>query len=239
MGSPLKSVVANSTAWTELSQFMPIPQLSVSDGDLLIVFLSPEGTFFLNRTDDPWYRATFLGAEYRYEDGIQHKIYLPEEEASPMACVQRYQYCDPNKKCGRLASAIDAMTSALSLFHMTLGDVWSGPKSLHMSDGMARRFMMFQATVYDDLEDLLSTLGPSSLLSIQHLRRSMMGWLPDNQWQLDVSNWFAIRMARMQDSFVNTARGPIDETVLPFTTRPAGEYQKAMCNSQVSNSSIA
>lgn len=230
------SRIANGTTWRKASHFVPIPQLSVSDADLLLVFLSPEGTFYLNRTDDPWYRGTVPGAFYQLNWGTKHQMYLPEEAASPMGCVQRFQYCNSSKKCGRLASSMDALASALPLFHLPPGYIWSGLNSSQMPDATARRFMMFQSTIHysHDLSLLLNTLGPSSLLSVQHLMQGSMGSLPDNQWQLDVSHWFAMRLASLQATFVNTARGPTDETVLPFTTTITDEIQVAMCNNQVS-----
>lgn len=239
VNSPLISRSANGTTWREESHFVPIPELSVSDADLLLVFLSPEGTVFLNRTDDPWYRGTVPGAFYQVNLGSKHIVYLPEEAASPMGCVQRFQYCNSSKECGRLASSVDALASAMPLFHLAQGHVWSGLNSSQMPDATAKRFMMFQSTIHHspDLLLLLTTLGPSSLLSIQHLMQGLMGSLPDNQWQLDVSHWFAMRLASLQANFVNTARGPTDETVLPFSTSITEEIQVEMCNNQVSNGS--
>lgn len=208
----------------------------MSDADLLLVFLAPEGIFFLNRTDDPWYRATVRGPHFDMQ-GAQHDLYEPDEAASPMACVQRFQYCDSNKQCGRLASFADAVESAGSLFHRNPGATWSLVESGYQPDAKRNRFEMFQFTAISAASffELLNTLGPSSLLSSQHMLQGIMGPLPNTQWQQDVSHWFAIRMASLQAAFLNSARGPSDEAVLPYVTRPRDQYQREMCKNQVRN----
>lgn len=234
MDSPLTSRVANGTTTTN-SNFIPIPQLFVSDADLLLVFLSPEGILFTNQTDDPWYNANVARGSYAI-NGVRRRFYTPDEAASPMGCVQRFQYCNSSKECGRLASFIDAAISALPVFHMTPGQAWSGVDQDDQKDATARRFEMFQATMNDAQDPwvLLNALGPSSLLSLQQLMQGFMGPLPDNQWQVDVSHWFAVHMASVQAAFVNIARGPI-EALRPYVTTPDNEYQREMCHNQVSN----
>lgn len=217
---------------------MAIPQLAVPDADLLVAFLSPEGISFMNETDDLWYRGVIPNSFFQFSAG-QRVVYMPDEAASPMGCLQRFQYCNSSKKCGNLASLLDSMTSALTVFHETPYEYWSG--DWNQPDATASRFDMFYAAVSSStsLFTLLNCLGPSSLLSSQHLNQGIMGPLPDNQWQLDVTHWFAMRMASLQASFVNTARGPTDEAVLPYvSTIGDNYYQRVMCNSQVSNSSV-
>lgn len=219
--------------------FAAIPELTVPDADLLIVFLSPEGVFFMNETDDLWYRGIVPNTLFYFAGG-ERVVYAPDEAASPLGCVQRFQYCDASKKCGSLASNVDALTSAMPLFHEDPRDFWSGPSSSGSSgepDAVRSRFDMFQATAVSSasLYTLLNCLGPSSLLSSQHLNQGLMGPLSQDQWQLDAAHWFAMRMASLQAAFVNTARGPNDDSVLPYMSTPGDDYyQQQMCNNQVS-----
>lgn len=233
------SRTANGTVWIDDGDFESIPQLTVPDADLLVTFLSSEGTIFLNRTDDPWYRATVPYKVLKFLGG-RSIVYTPDEAASPLGCALRYQYCNSSKKCGSLASFVDALSSAVSLFHENPSDLWSGSHASDRPDATARRFMMFQSIVRysSDFYDLLSSLGPSALLSIQHLSQGFMGPLPDNQWQLDVSHWFAIRLASLQAAFINTARGPADEALLPYFNTIGDDVQLEMCNNQVSKAFI-
>ncbi|KAL1855676.1 hypothetical protein Daus18300_011057 [Diaporthe australafricana] len=231
----LESIIANGTTDGRVGRgdFVAIPQLGLPDADLLVAFLSPEGIFFMNQTDDLWYRGIVPNGSLYFSTG-QRAVYMSDEAASPMGCLQRFQYCNSNKKCGSLASSADSLTSALPLFHQTPADFWSGESSQE-PDATASRFNMFQATLTSSttLFTLINCLGASSLLSSQRLNQGVMGPLPDNQWQLDVTHWFAIRMASLQAAFVNTARGPADEAVLPYLMTPGDdEYQRTMCNNQ-------
>ncbi|KAK2613403.1 hypothetical protein N8I77_000321 [Diaporthe amygdali] len=225
---------ANGTVWDDDSEFLPIPQLSVPDGDLTVAFLSGNGVLYLNQTVDPWYRGTNPSrvVHYRGLDG-NITLYGPEEAASPLGCVQRYQYCNALKECGSLASWHDALTSASTLFDQTPHDIeWSTETSPRLN-AVASRFYMFESILNSasDLSDFPNSLGSSSLLSAQQYTQGLMGPLADNQWQLDVSHWFAMRMASMQAAFVDTAHGPRDESLLPYMSK-ANKYQQTMCDNQ-------
>lgn len=216
---------------------MPIPQLTMSDADLLVVFLSPQGVSFVNQTDDPWYRGFVPRGTFNFpgDDGGQRPLYISDEAASPMGCVSRFQYCNSSKKCSNLASYTDTVTSALTLFHQTPREYWSG--NWNEPDATASRFDMFEVimTSFPSLSEFINTLGPSSLLSSQHLNQGVMGPLPDNQWQLDVIHWFEMLMASKQAAFVSNAHGTTDETVLPYLETTDNEDQLTMCDNQVSN----
>lgn len=238
MYSGLSSRTANGTVWKDRSDFVPIPQLTLSDADLIIVFLSSQGVIYLNQTNDPWYRG-IVPSTLQYSTG-QRTIYTPDEAASPLGCALRYQYCNSDMQCGSLASYADAIASASTLFHLMPGEIWSDAEPARKPDATNSRFRMFQGTVssISSLYEILVTLGSFSLLSSQHLSQGFMGPLPDNQWQLDVSHWFAMRMASLQAIFVSTARGLTDEALLPYKVTPNDGYQWEMCKSQVSNNSI-
>lgn len=239
MDSALRSSTANGTVWISRSDFEPIPQLTVSDADLLLVFLSPEGVFYFNRTEDPWYRATVPTSPATFLD-MEPVLYKPDEAASPLGCVQRYQYCDSSKHCGSLASHADALLSASTIFHSSPGDYWSDVDPSYRQDATNSRFLAFRSILRSslDLYALISALGPSCLLSSQHLGQGFMGPLPNNQWQLDVSHWFAMGMASLQAVFVNNARGPNDEALLPYVDKSSDEYHRTLCNNQVSRTFI-
>lgn len=231
MDSSLVSPVQNGTVWIDGSDFIPIPQLTLSDADLAVVFLSPEGVFFLNQTDDPWYHGIVPDRTFKFQ-GSHYTMYRPDEAASPMGCALRYQYCNSSKKCGSLASSIDAVLNASTLFHSNPGLIYEPG---HGPDATSSRFEMFGNTAFSEgsLPDIINTLGPSSLLSSQHFGDGFMGPLPDNQWQLDVSHWFAIHMASLQAAFVDAARGPTEALVPYFDTADDGP-QWEMCRNTVS-----
>lgn len=236
MYSSLKSVNLNETIWLQRSEFVPIPQLFIPDADLNLIFLSPDDNlFYFNPTNDPWYRGTLpLDQGFNTTSGPR-TVYFSDEAASPMGCAERYQYCDSNKNCGSLTNFADALYSAMALYDINLRPD-SGADANRGLAAEASRFQLFQASLASTgLQSLLTGLGPSSLLSLEHLFQGMMGPLPENQWQLDVTYWFEMILASLQATFVNTARGPTDEAVMPYVARPDNEYHWQICNNQVSN----
>lgn len=235
MNSALNVEFVNGTVCQENSSFIPIPQLLVPDADLLVVFLSGNGVVYLHQINDPWYRAANPSVLLHFR-GETRTGYTSEEAASPLGSVQRHQFCNSSKICGSLTSWADAVTGAPTLFHQTPKEFRSGVDASYIQDAVASRFAMFEATLKSasSISSLIANLGSFSLLSTQHFIGGHMGPLPDNQWQLDVSHWFAMRMAALQATFVNVAHGPRDESVLPYRNRP-NEYQRTLCDNQVSS----
>ena len=106
LASEISSPVINGTS-ADPSTFTPIDELLRSDGDLVLMFLSGNGVYFYEKSNDPWYRAT-------RDNG--NGIYQTDVAASPLGCVQQFQFCDGGSKCGTLASLVDAAADAAPLF---------------------------------------------------------------------------------------------------------------------------
>lgn len=91
--------------------------------------------------------------------------------------------------------------------------------------------ILSDVALYTDL--IVSTLGQDSLGSLKYLTNGLIGSLPDNQWQLDVEYWWAISLASLQATMVDTARGSTDPVLEPYTVRPYSSDIWTMCNNQV------
>jgi hypothetical protein len=106
--------------------FTPIDSIE-ADGDILMVFLSPNGVVFSQATDDEWYRANVSGGYVALPDSPDAQVYWLDEAASPMGCVKQWQWCNlglpQDHRCGPLASYYDAVYGAASLFNLTSKDL--------------------------------------------------------------------------------------------------------------------
>lgn len=64
--------------------------------------------------------------------------------------------------------------------------------------------------------------------------RAQLAQLPDNQWQIEVSNWFSVGLATFQAFLVEKATGPKNVVenggVITF---PVNEWEKAVCEMQM------
>ncbi|KAK8112236.1 uncharacterized protein PG998_008693 [Apiospora kogelbergensis] len=201
------------------SLFIPDPAIVRQDGDVKLIWLSGNGLFFIPQVDDPWYRATVhdgyvTGTNNHTEVRIDQ--YRPEEAASPLGCVEQYQWCrDPSRgQCGDLDGKLGAIYSAAAWFNLTSEDLDPFRPS-------------------GALEGVIDTLGPNSLASHFMVREGTAGNLAKNQWQLDVTRWWTILLAGFQASFVNTARGMANSTLKPHDNiQPSNEYDWNTCRNQ-------
>lgn len=160
-------------------------------------------------------------------------VYLPEEAASPLACVQKYQLCNAGKECSPLSGRIPTLIESALLFNLTAFDIINDTVP---DDPIASRFYWYYHVLFTmatDLDAILSNLGPKALLSQQSLLGSFMGPLPDDQWQLDVTHWWATRLAGIQAVFVNTVYDTGNAALDEFRVRPYNSYMQEMCNNQV------
>lgn len=231
--STLNSYPYNGTTLPGVSEFDPIPELFSDHGDLHLIFLEGNGLFFYAKNTDPWYRVTQLGPPIQMYNNSTQNVYIPEEPASPLACVEKYQFCNAGKECGPLSGKLNAIVESASLFNITALDMSNDPVP---DDPTGSRFYWYYHvlnTMAADIDVILENLGPKALLSQQSLLGGLMGPLPDDQWQLDVTHWWATRLASIQAAFVNTAYDTGNAALDEFRVRPYNSYMREMCNNQV------
>lgn len=198
-----------------------------------LIFLQGNGVYFYENTTDPWYRATQFGPGNILHNGSNpaQNVFQPEEAASPLACLEKYQFCNAHKECGSLSAFLNAVAQAAPLFNMTSYDLNNVP-----NDPVGSRFFWYFTALFGiamDLDEILKRFGPKTLQSQESLLGGVMGPLPDNQWQLDVTYWWATKLAGMQAAFVNTAYNTGNTSQYELITRPYNSHMQEMCNNQV------
>ncbi|KAG6357480.1 hypothetical protein INS49_013357 [Diaporthe citri] len=158
-------------------------------------------------------------------------IYRSDEAASPMGCIQQYQYCNAEHKCGELASFYDAMITAAPFLGTPL-DQLKG--YVNASGRTSSQFIWFERIMYSgyDLASLIKIMRTSALASRSSYAMGTFGQIPNNQWKLDVTHWWTALLAAKQTAFVSVARGPRNPLLLQSTGYPENEYMKQLCHSQ-------
>jgi hypothetical protein len=219
------------------SDFVPIPELSLSSADVTLIFLTSNGVIYWNQTEDPWYRATVPFGRVKQFDGQVHPVYRPEEAASPLACAQQMQFCNAAGQCGPLASSSDAVAGAASVFNTTADIV---DNSTYVPDGpIASRFYWFYLVIFETTDwggVRAQVNGEPNLASQAMLSGGLMQPIPDNQWQADVTFWWATWMATMQSAFVITATGP--SGALQGVSQRPNQFQQDICQNQGSKAFV-
>lgn len=186
-------------------RFSPIPELRRPDGDLLIAFLSGNGVYFSQPLDDDWYRATQPGPAIEWTELTgSHDSYIPTEPASPMGCVQQWQWCKSGNtpQCGPLASHFDALYGAAPLFNLTTEDL--DPERPSVPQELGTRLIWPALVTFEYptfLGPLLEHFGSEALASRSRFLTGVQWGLPVNQWQLDVIQWWNTMQAAVQASW--------------------------------------
>ena len=221
------------------SDFTPIDAMVRKDADTFISFLSGNGVLFGEPSLDPWYRATtpdIIGLQ-SVESVKEISYYIPDQPASPLGCIQQHQYCkltpQGRRECGPLASVVDAIAGAASLFDST----YDGVTIDVVTTERAARFIYFASMVNARniaVYSVLRQLGPTSLDSQKKLIAAFQGSIPTNQWQLDVTHWWDIMMASRQWDMLETVYLPQNSDALSYRMNYTDEVYKKLCNNQVS-----
>ncbi|KAI1357780.1 hypothetical protein F5Y08DRAFT_351646 [Xylaria arbuscula] len=215
-----------------------IPELRRPDGDVLVIFLSGMGVLFNQKMDDNWYRANTVQGTAKLGNYVEElKIYRPDDAASPMGCVEQWQWCNsayPRESgCGPLASNKDAISGAAPLFNLSPQDLEVDRPS---SDGVRQSNFIWSLLTKKmnpvRLPDLLGFLGAKSLSSQDRLYGGIQWSLPKNQWQLDVTQWFETVLASLQAAYVNTATGKYALEAGDTRLGPLNKYERSLCDNQ-------
>ncbi|KAJ8127132.1 hypothetical protein O1611_g6506 [Lasiodiplodia mahajangana] len=217
------------------SGFLPIDAMIRDDADVELYFLSGNGVTFLEPSDDAWYRVAAAPNNVVVSDANQWEavpLYFPSEPASPLGCVDQYQFCNVvsgTSKCGPLASRRDALRGVIDLFNTTYFNL----AAINATTKPAALLTYFSyPSSYLSVTKVVSHLGPSSLQSQRYLDDGNQYFLETGQWQLDVARWWDISMAGRQGSFLSLAYGPSDPSVLAQHTNYTSPELKELCDSQ-------
>lgn len=214
------------------------------DADTDLYFLSGNGIISSQFSNDEWYHlnrtpSTILILNSTAANSVQ--AYLPANPASPLGCINQYQFCNTAHQgtngCGPLASLRDAVAGALPFFDMTYDEF----RNNSFRSMTAARFLYFSNIYFAGYSPLpirvLLQLGPTSLTSQKTLYGGIQGPLMTNQWQQDVAHWWDISMAIQQSVSLTQAYFPDDSALRNVRFNyTAPEFQK-LCSNQVRTSS--
>lgn len=235
----LHSAVKDGIPYEKPSTFIPIEPLRRTDAEILLLFLSGNGVLYLEPPADDWYGRAVTASNITFllgsPDGMR-RVYHSSEPASPLGCIQQYQFCNPalqgRGSCGPLASLRDAIAGAASRFESSYDEV----KNNTGGTPTAERFLYtVDQFFYDsgDIVGVLAYLGPTSLHSQQNMLSGVQGPLASKQWHADVSNWFNITLAMAQIRMIETASGPSDPAVMEYHMNFTTPDMQKLCNNQV------
>lgn len=206
------------------TEWQSIPELAQTEADLTLIFLAPNSIKYIYPNNDPFFSANYYVDLGSYA-GVNLSYFSADEYVNVMACQDQYQYCNggDKNKC-----------TPLTGYQQAYAAINSTKVGLNMiQESIATRIILNSRT--------LSTYHSIGGRGAQALRvsetvqdRNQMARVPDNQWQVEVSSWFAVSMARLQRSAVEFAAPSLSKSEYPpgsYLQEPEG-IAAAMCYSQ-------
>jgi hypothetical protein len=178
----------------------------------------------LNKVNDPWFVAH--DAYLNDIQGIAGYTYTEDYPITVLGCVDQHQFCNPN-----IPGYDGERTGCTSLG--SVPQIYDELGALELND--------FQETIaahlmwpllFSNMFFSVSGRGASALRANSKVYELVSYGLPETQWMTEVSEWFALILARIQGSFVDYATGPgplgPGEILIPIDTKS----EKAVCRSQ-------
>lgn len=173
---------------------------------------------------DPWFNAT-KGPVLVNTLASNMTIYESGQPAKALGCTQRYQFCNPalptNTSCTPPLGIFEAAQTALST-------LFPDPTSRDSFEWSSRAIQ----NMANGFHEVVTILGGGALLATDTLSAVGQAGLPDNQWELELENWFQFTLADLQRAVLDQATGPVDPKAASFHSPPKTAGGRAVCINQ-------
>lgn len=168
---------------------------------------------------DPFFLAT-TPINITLDDGTNLIYYQPDLVVNVLGCADQHQLCNPaTEECTAL--------TALNLVSHDLGTI--GFNVVQFNTALRLGSTMPSLTTYASV----NSRDANALRASETVDDIFQIALPDNQWITEVSAWFAVSLAKLQQKTVQYATGPSYASDGLLLVRPINEEQRNMCKNQI------
>ena len=150
-------------------------------------------------------------------DGVNDTYYSSNQDVYVLACTEQHQVCNPtNGKCTPLSGASQVIPNL---------------PGLDLNDAQETTVLTMALTIsFIDTYSSVNSRGSNALRASETLDQGFQIPLPNNQWMTEVSTWFAVSMAKLQQRTVQYAIGSSYVPEGLSLVGPANRYQEDICN---------
>jgi len=217
---------------SDTMEFTPIPALTRSDADTILLFLTTQGFGFQEPVDDPWYSAHDPWTIPLSSIGKAEKpLYLGDEPVSTVGCTQQVEFCNPNRKQNG-KKVCELLGGAMGILQQNKG-LWNEKQLAALN--WTRAVM---TSTFFTPSGLVGFIGTSVLVGRHNALNGIVGPLPRNQWQLEIEHIVGTTLTSLQGTFVSTAKGPPTKDLERFRYFPPSDIARKMCANQVCSSPL-
>jgi len=125
-----------------------------------------------------------------------------------MGCIDQHQFCNPIQN---LCTPFVAYNQAPNL----LTTINYNPTQLATAERITTKLETTNTF------NLVNNRRAAALLASQTVSDVLQTkLLPVDQWRLEVSNWYAVSLAKLQEGILEFAGGPSDPEIVPYVQYP-------------------
>ena len=169
--------------------------------------------------NDPFYRAT-IPITLDASDGTNLTSYMPDLYVNVLGCTDQHQFCNPTTaNCTNLTAA-----NLISNELRSIGLNDAQNKTAYRLDD----FLFSMTTQYNLVRGASALRASETISSVNNIQNA----LPDNQRITEVSTWFAVSLALLQQKTVQYATGPQYTSDILQLVPPVTKQGKKMCQNQ-------
>ncbi|KAJ5153401.1 uncharacterized protein N7482_009879 [Penicillium canariense] len=222
------ATVTNDSTFGEVIYVNAGSQPALGDNYTFVYTPAPNSdSFGYTLDDDPWMTAQIN--ETMAETNTTLVMWSKSYEINLLGCIDQYQVCNPNKAGDSGCTTLGGIGSALhQAFTTKIG-------SLGFNIHQVMTASRLLSTVIDNgISSNVNGRGGAALNASMMAYQNIQTYIPPNQWQIEVSTWFATSLAKDQSQIVEWAAGPKN---LPsggwHITKPQNKYAQSQCNNQL------
>lgn len=227
---------SNGNTWIPVSDL----NNTNTNGDITLIWLAPNGVLSTQPVDDPFFLShrnlsltvDGLGFQFYSSDCKFRKpsftrflSRLPLDLVHVMACVDQRQFCNPSRSNQFGTTACTDLSGYYPEYN-AIGTIGYNDRQL------ATAYRLLNSLRFGQIFHSISGRGSSALRANELVSELLQSPLAPTQWVIEVSNWFAISLSRLQHAIVEFASGPTSLPSEASVITPTAPGWPIMCKSQ-------
>jgi hypothetical protein len=194
-----------------------------TDGDISILWFNQNTVSYNNSVDDPFF---LTGDNYTIPvNGREYTLYAPAYYVNMMGCIEQHRFCNPT-----IPGFCTPYMAYLNFGHIPgpLTTLKYNPTQIATAERIVSGLEMtltFNSVSNRRGASLLASKTLADLLQTKNL--------PVDQWRIEVANWFAVSLAKLQQGVLEFAAGPLDPEIAPYVQYPTDTDAARQCDNQL------
>ncbi|CAK4034500.1 Hypothetical predicted protein [Lecanosticta acicola] len=206
------------------TSFIPIPELNRTDAEVVLLFLANKA-FYTSPVADPWFDARVpIGLNISVGKGYDFDMYSPRQSVAVLGCTDKTEICNPLIDGGLNCTAIPA--------HLFTDNLDVLNQQLNLTSQQFSILKRFSDPLTNSIDTSFAENGDGGLLAGDLTDNYISAGLPDNQWILELQNWFVIFLTMVQIRVSDYVGGFDNPQFNRYIVAPTPDEQW-MCSNQV------